>query len=193
LLGAGRVIAIDQVAERLEMARAEGKAETIDFSEAHVLEQLREMTAGRGPDACIDAVGLEAHGHSIDALYDRARAATRVLATDRPHVLREAIMACRKGGTVSIPGVYGGLLDKIPMGAAFAKGLTFKMGQTHVHRYMKPLLQRIEKGEIDPSFLITHRAGLEDAPDAYAQFAEHREGYVKVVLKPSGVNGHGTD
>jgi threonine dehydrogenase-like Zn-dependent dehydrogenase len=190
LLGAGRVIAIDQVAERLEMARAEGKAETIDFSQEHVLERLRELTAGRGPDSCIDAVGLEAHGHSIDALYDRARAATRVLATDRPHVLREAIMACRKGGTVSIPGVYGGLLDKIPMGAAFAKGLTFKMGQTHVHRYMKPLLGRIEQGEIDPSFLITHRASLEEAPNAYAEFAERRDGYIKVVLKPGTVNGH---
>src|SRR5581483_5162917 len=135
-----------------------------NFAEEHVLERLREMTGGRGPDACIDAVGLEAHGKSVDAIYDRVKAATRVLATDRPHVLREAIIACRKGGTVSIPGVYGGLLDKVPLGAAFGKGLTFKMGQTHVHRYMKPLLQRVQDGEIDPSFLITHRMRLEEAP-----------------------------
>ncbi len=184
LLGAERVIAVDEVAERLELARTEGKAETIDFSEEHVLERLRDMTGGLGPDSCIDAVGMEAHGHSIDALYDRVRAATRVLATDRPHVLREAIMACRKGGTVSLAGVYGGLLDKVPMGAAFGKGLTFKMGQTHVQRYMKPLLQRIQQGEIDPSFLITNRMGLDDAPDAYAQFAERRDGCIKVVLTP---------
>jgi threonine dehydrogenase-like Zn-dependent dehydrogenase len=184
LLGAERVIAVDEVAERLELARTEGKAETIDFSEEHVLERLRDMTGGLGPDSCIDAVGMEAHGHSIDALYDRMRAATRVLATDRPHVLREAIMACRKGGTVSLAGVYGGLLDKVPMGAAFSKGLTFKMGQTHVHRYMKPLLQRVQQGEIDPSFLITNRLSLDDAPDAYAQFAERRDGCIKVVLTP---------
>ncbi len=184
LLGAERVIALDQVPERLAMARTQGKAETIDFSEEHVPARLREMTGGRGPDSCIDAVGMEAHGHSIDAIYDRVRAATRVLATDRPHALREAIMACRKGGTVSLAGVYGGFLDKVPMGAAFGKGLTFKMGQTHVHRYMKPLLDQIQDGKIDPSFLITDRVSLDDAPDAYARFAERRDGCIKVVLKP---------
>ena len=184
LLGAERVIAIDQVAERLEMARTEGKAETIDFSQEHVLERLRELTGGRGPDACIDAVGLEAHGHSIDALADRVKAATRVLESDRPHVLREAIMACRKGGTVSVPGVYGGLLDKMPMGAAFAKGLTFKMGQTHVHRYLQPLLALIEQGKIDPSFVITHRMRLEDATAGYDQFAQHEGGCIKIVMQP---------
>jgi len=184
LLGAERVIAIDQVAERLEMARTDGKAETIDFSQEHVLERLRELTGGRGPDACIDAVGLEAHGHSIDALADRVKAATRVLESDRPHVFREAIMACRKGGTVSVPGVYGGLLDKMPMGAAFAKGLTLRMGQTHVHRYLPPLLGLIEQGKIDPSFVITHRMRLEDATAGYDQFARREGGCIKIVLQP---------
>src|SRR5437016_2492977 len=184
LLGAERVIAIDQVPERLHMAREQGGAETIDFSKEHVLETLKEMTGGRGPDACIDAVGLEAHGHAPDAVYDRIKAATRVLETDRPHALREAIQACRKGGTVSIPGVYGGLLDKMNFGAAFAKGLTFKMGQTHVHRYLRPLLERIERGEIDPSFVITHRMRLDEAPHGYEIFKHKEDGCVKVVLKP---------
>jgi threonine dehydrogenase-like Zn-dependent dehydrogenase len=184
LLGAERVIAIDQVPERLDLARRQGRAETIDFASEHVLERLRELTGGQGPDACIDAVGLEAHGHSLDALYDRARAATRVLATDRPHVLREAIMACRKGGTISIPGVYAGLLDKVPLGAAFGKGLTLKMGQTHVMRFMRPLLERIQKGDFDPTFVITHRIGLDQVPEAYEHFANREDGYIKVVLKP---------
>jgi len=184
LLGADRVIAIDQVAERLLMARARSKAETIDFSKEHVLERLNELTGGRGPDSCIDAVGLEAHGHSIDAIYDRVKAATRVLETDRPHALREAIQACRKGGTVSIPGVYGGLLDKMNFGAAFGKGLTMKMGQTHVHKYLRPLLQRIEDGQIDPTFVISHRMSLEEAPGAYEKFGKREDGYTKVVLKP---------
>src|SRR3989440_2750683 len=184
LLGAERVIAIDQVPERLHMAREQGAAETIDFSKEHVLETIKEKTGGRGPDACIDAVGLEAHGHAPDAIYDRVKAATRVLETDRPHALREAIQACRKGGTVSIPGVYGGLLDKMNFGAAFAKGLTFKMGQTHVHRYLRPLLERIERGEIDPSFVITHRMSLEDAPHGYKIFGDRADGCIKIVLKP---------
>jgi threonine dehydrogenase-like Zn-dependent dehydrogenase len=183
LLGAERVIAIDDTPERLQMAREQGQAETIDFSKVPVLEQLKELTGGRGPDACIDAVGLEAHGTSIDAIYDRVKAAT-ILATDRPHVLREAIMACRKGGTVSLAGVYGGLLDKIPMGAAFGKGLTFKMGQTHVHKYLGPLLERIQRGEIDPSFVITHRLKLGDAAKGYAMFKHKDDGCIKVVLKP---------
>src|SRR5919108_1008394 len=169
LLGAERVIAIDHVPERLRMAREQGKAETIDFDEVEVIETLKDLTAGRGPDACIDAVGLEAHGASPDAIYDRVKAAL-FLATDRPHALREAIQACRKGGTVSIPGVYGGFLDKVPVGAAFAKGLTLKMGQTHVHRYLRPLLGRIERGEIDPSYIVTHPMPLNDAPHGYRLF-----------------------
>lgn len=183
MLGAGRVIAIDEVPERLKMAREHGRAETIDFSEVDVFEQLKEMTGGRGPDSCVDAVGLEAHGTTPDAILDRAKAAM-YLATDRPHVLREAINACRKGGTVSVPGVYGGFLDKIPFGAAFAKGLTMKMGQTHVQKYLGPLLSRIQKGEIDPSFVITHRLDLADASNGYDIFKHKNENCIKVVLKP---------
>ena len=183
MLGAGRVIAIDEVPERLQMAREQGRAETIDFSQVNVFDQLKEMTGGRGPDSCVDAVGLEAHGTTPDAIYDRAKAAM-YLATDRPHVLREAINACRKGGTVSVPGVYGGFLDKIPFGAAFAKGLTMKMGQTHVHKYLGPLLSRIQKGEIDPSFVITHRLNLSDASSGYDIFKQKHENCIKVILKP---------
>ena len=131
----------------------------------------------------VDAVGLEAHGTTLGALYDRAKASL-FMATDRPTVLRQVIMACRKGGVVSIPGVYGGFLDKIPFGAAFAKGLTMKMGQTHVHRYMRPLLDRIDRGEIDPSFVITHRFNLSDAPTAYETFLRDKDECVKVVMKP---------
>ncbi len=183
MLGAERVIAIDRVPERLEMARR-GKAETLDFNDADVVEKLKELTGGRGPDACIDAVGMEAHGTAIDALYDRAKQAVR-LETDRPHALRQCIQACRPGGTVSIPGVYGGLIDKFPIGAAFAKGLTFKMGQTHTPKYMKPLLERIERGEIDPSFVITHRVNIDDAPRMYDTFRKHDDHCVKVVMKPN--------
>ncbi len=183
MLGAGRVIAIDSVPERLQMARDEGKAETLDFNDEDIFDKLKEMTGGRGPDRCIDAVGLEAHGATIDALYDRAKAAL-FMATDRPHALRQAIHACRKGGTVSIPGVYGGFLDKFPFGAAFNKGLTLKMGQTHMRRYMKPLLERIERGEIDPSFVITHRMSLEDAPAGYETFKHKEDNCIKIVLKP---------
>jgi threonine dehydrogenase-like Zn-dependent dehydrogenase len=141
------------------------------------------MTGGRGPDVCIDAVGLESYGHAFDALYDYAKAAL-YMATDRMHALRQAIHCCRKGGTVSIPGVYGGLPDKLPLGSAFAKGLTFRMGQTHMHRYMKPLLERIKKGEIDPSFIITHRLRLDDAADGYAAFKGNQNDVIKVVMKP---------
>jgi threonine dehydrogenase-like Zn-dependent dehydrogenase len=183
LLGAERVIALDDSPGRLEMAR-QGKAETLNFASANVVEALKAMTGGRGPDACIDAVGMEAHGTAIDALYDRVKQAA-MLETDRPHALRQAIQACRKGGTISIPGVYGGLIDKFPIGAAFAKGLTFKMGQTHVPRYMQPLLDRIQKGEIDPSFLITHRVKIEEAPEAYRTFRNHKDGCVKVVMNPN--------
>lgn len=141
------------------------------------------LTGGQGPDACIDAVGLEAHGTTVDAWYDRAKA-SMYLATDRPHAVRQAITACRKGGTVSIPGVYGGWLDKFPLGAAFAKGLTLKMGQTHMHKYMPGLLNRIERGELDPSFIITHRVTLDDAPTMYRTFREKHDNCVKVVMKP---------
>jgi threonine dehydrogenase-like Zn-dependent dehydrogenase len=183
LLGAERVIAIDDIGYRLDMARSRCKAEAIDFSQEDVLTRLDEMTSGRGPDACIDCVGLEAHGHSIGALYDHAKTSL-YLATDRANVLRQAILACRKGGTVSVPGVYGGLLDKVPFGAAFGKGLTFRMGQTHVHRYLKPLLERIRKGEIEPRSIISHRLPLEQAPAAYEIFNTKRENCVKVVLTP---------
>ncbi len=183
LLGAERVIALDDVPERLELAR-QGKAEVLNFEDIDVVETLKELTGGRGPDACIDAVGMEAHGTAIDALYDRAKAAM-MLESDRPHVLRQCIQSCRKGGTVSIPGVYGGLIDKFPIGAAFAKGLTFKMGQTHVPRYMKKLLDHIQNGDIDPSFLITHRVKLDDAPDAYETFRKHSDHCIKVVLNPN--------
>ncbi|MEQ8849740.1 zinc-dependent alcohol dehydrogenase [Botrimarina sp.] len=186
-LGAERVIAIDQVPERLEMARRHTGAETINFAEADVASELDAMTGGMGPDRCIDAVGLESHGESIDAIYDRVKQSV-FLATDRIHALRQAIYACRKGGTVSMPGVYGGFLDKVPLGAAFSKGLKFAMGQTHVHRYMQPLLERItgdgNGGGFDPTFLITHRVPLRDAPDAYRMFNEQKGECIKVVLQP---------
>jgi threonine dehydrogenase-like Zn-dependent dehydrogenase len=183
LLGADRVIAIDRFVERLELAATFGKAEVLDYEALDVVEALREMTGGRGPDACIDAVGTEAHGVTVGWLYDRAKQAL-MLETDRPHVLRQAIMACRKGGVVSVPGVYGGFVDKLPLGAAFAKALTFRMGQTHVHRYMRPLLDRIERGEIDPTAIVTHRLPLEDAPRGYEMFDTKRDGCVKVVMTP---------
>ena len=183
LLGAERVIAIDRFPERLALAAAEGKAEVLNYEEEDVHETLRALTGGQGPDACIDAVGLEAHGTTLDAWYDRAKVAM-YMGTDRPHALRQAINACRKGGTVSIPGVYGGFLDKFPLGAAFAKGLTLKMGQTHMHKYMPLLLDRIEKGEIDPSFVITHRMTLDDAPEMYKTFREKQDDCIKVVMKP---------
>jgi len=183
MLGAERVIALDRFPERLRMAAEQSKAEVFNYEGVDVVEVLKQMTGGRGPDACIDAVGLEAHGTSIDAINDTAKQKTR-LATDRPHVLRQAIQACGKGGTVSIPGVYGGFLDKIPFGAAFAKGLTFKMGQTNVHRYLHPLMERIQKGDIDPSFVITHTMKLDDAPHAYDIFKHKEDNCIKVVLKP---------
>jgi threonine dehydrogenase-like Zn-dependent dehydrogenase len=183
MLGAGRVIAIDRFPDRLYLAREWGAAEVLNYAETDVLGELHEMTGGMGPDACIDAVGMEAHGTTVDAVYDRVKHAAR-LATDRPHVLRQAIQACRKGGTVSIPGVYAGFLDKMNFGAAFAKGLTFRMGQTHVHRYIKPLLARIAAGEIDPSRIVSHRLLLDDAPDGYAMFLEKANGCTKIVMRP---------
>jgi threonine dehydrogenase-like Zn-dependent dehydrogenase len=148
-----------------------------------VLESLRDLTGGRGPDACIDAVGLEAHVHGFEGWYDRVKTAL-FMETDRPSVLREAIHACRKGGTVSIPGVYGGFVDKIPFGAAFAKGLKMKMGQTHVHKYMPLLLDLIEQKQVDPAFVITHRVSLDEAPEAYRIFRDKQDECIKVVLKP---------
>jgi len=183
MLGAGRVVAIDRVPERLKMAR-ESKAETINFDEDKVYDRLMEMTRGRGPDRVIDAVGCEAHhAGAVDAVYDKARALVGV-GTDRAHALREAIMCCRKAGTVSIPGVYVGFPDKLPLGAAMNKGLTFKMGQTHTQRYTAPLLERIQRGEIDPSFVITHRISLDDAAQGYADFKKHQDQCIKFVLKP---------
>jgi threonine dehydrogenase-like Zn-dependent dehydrogenase len=183
LLGAGRVIAIDSVAGRLQLAQRQVDAIPINFEREDVLDRLKQLTGGRGPDACIDAVGLEAHGVTLDAYYDRVKTAT-YLATDRSNALRQAIHACRKGGVVSIPGVYGGFLDKFPLGAAFSKGLTFKMGQTHVMKYLAPLLARIERGEIDPSFVITHRLPIDEAAGAYRTFRDHKDECIKVVLKP---------
>jgi len=182
LLGADRVIAIDRFPERLRMAREKAGAETINYEQLNVLEALDEMTGGRGPDACIDAVGMEAHAPGVYGLYDRVKQAA-MLETDRPIALREAILACRKGGTVSVPGVYGGFLDKIPFGAAMNKALTIKTGQTHVQRYMQPLLERIQKGEIDPSFVITHQMPLDEAPEAYRMFRDKQDECIKVVLK----------
>jgi threonine dehydrogenase-like Zn-dependent dehydrogenase len=183
MLGAERVIAIDRFPERLRLAESVGKAEVLNYEDLDVIEELKERTGGRGPDACIDAVGMEAHGRSVSAFYDRAKQAVR-LETDRPTALREAIQACRKGGTVSIPGVYGGFADKVPLGAAFAKGLTIRMGQTHVHRYLRPLLNRIQRAEIDPSFVITHRMALDDAPRGYRMFRDKEDECIKVVLRP---------
>ena len=183
LLGAGRVIAIDSVARRLQLAQRQFGAIPINFEQDDVFDRLKQLTGGRGPDACIDAVGLEAHGVTLDAYYDRVKTAT-FLATDRSNALRQAIHSCRKGGVVSIPGVYGGFLDKFPLGAAFSKGLTFKMGQTHVMKYMAPLLKRIENGEIDPSFVITHRLPIDEAASAYRTFRDQKDECIKVVLKP---------
>jgi threonine dehydrogenase-like Zn-dependent dehydrogenase len=183
LLGAKQVVVIDRVPERLEMARA-GGAVTIDFDHESVLERLHDLTGGKGPEKCIDAVGMESHAtRSLDAMYDRAKQAI-MAETDRPHVLREMIYVCRPAGILSVPGVYGGLIDKIPFGASMNKGLTWRMGQTHVNRWTDDLLKRIEDGQIDPSFVITHRVRLEDGPDMYKTFRDKKDGCIKVVLKP---------
>lgn len=183
LLGAERVVAVDRYPERMEMAR-QGGAEILNYEEVDVIEELKEMTGGRGPDSVIDAVGMEAHGTGLGYLYDKVTQAT-MMQTDRPTALRQVIQACRKGGTVSIPGVYGGIIDKVPMGAAFNKGLTLKMGQTHVQRLLPQLLEYIQSGDIDPSFVITHRVPLERAPEMYKTFRDKEDGCIKVVLKPN--------
>jgi len=183
MMGAEQVICIDNVPERLSMARA-GGAITINFDEESVLERLSELTRGKGPEKCIDSVGMEAHAaRSIDSMYDRAKQAL-MLETDRPHVLREMIYVCRPAGILSIPGVYGGLIDKVPFGAAMNKGLTFRMGQTHVNRWTDDLLKRIQEGQIDPTFVITHSVGLEQGPEMYKTFRDKQDGCIKVILKP---------
>jgi threonine dehydrogenase-like Zn-dependent dehydrogenase len=183
LLGAERVIAIDDVPERLQMARAHSRAETITLGASDIVQALKDMTGGRGPDACIDAVGMEVHGPGVMNAYDRTKQAMR-LETGRPTALRLAIQAVRKGGTVSIPGVYGGYVDKIPLGAVMTKALTLRSGQTHVQKYLRPLLERIMREEIDPSFVMTHRARPEDGPRMYRIFRDKQDGCVKVVLRP---------
>lgn len=186
LLGAERVIAIDRLPERLELARRLG-AEVIDYTAIgntlQVVDHLRAITGGRGPDACIDAVGLEAHGIGLEGFYDKIKQAVRA-ETGRPTALRQCILACRKGGTVSIPGVYGGLVDKVPMGALMNKGLTVRTGQTHVHRYLDKLLHRISEGQIDPAIIITHTRPLSEAAEMYATFSKKQDDCIKVVLKP---------
>lgn len=183
LLGAKQVVCIDRVPERLSMAEA-GGAITINFEEESVIERLSELTQGKGPEKCIDAVGMEAHATAtLDSIYDWAKQQV-MLESDRPHVLREMIYVCRAGGTLSVPGVYGGLIDKLPFGASMNKSLTWRMGQTHVRRWTDDLLRRIEEGQIDPSFVITHTVGLEDGPEMYKTFRDKEDGCIKVVLKP---------
>ena len=184
LLGAEQVVAIDHLPERLEMAEA-GGAITINFDEENVVERLNELTGGEGPEKCIDCIGMESHVSPTmpDTVYDRAKQIF-MAASDRPHVLREMIYVCRPGGLISIPGVYGGLADKIPMGAAMNKGLTFRMGQTHVQRWTPDLLQRIEEEQIDPSFVITHEVPLDMGPEMYRTFRDKQDSCIKVVLKP---------
>ncbi|RIH82003.1 putative zinc-binding alcohol dehydrogenase [Calidithermus terrae] len=188
LLGAGRVIAIDQDEQRLELARRHCQAETVNFRSLEhdgqtIVERLRDMTGGRGPDRCIDAVGMEAHGTGFGRLYDEIKTRLK-LESDRPFALRQAIQACRKGGTVSVIGVYGGLIDKFNIGAAFNKGLTLRMGQLHAQRYVGMLLEKVSKGELDATFPITHRMSLEEAPRAFETFKNHHDGCCRVVLRP---------
>lgn len=183
MLGAERVIAIDRIPERLKMAREQSGAEIINYEEVDAGEALKEMTGGRGPDACVDAVGLEAHGMGAEGLYDKVKQAVR-LETDRPNILRQMIVSCRKGGTLSVMGVYAGFVDKMPMGAAFNKGLTIRMGQMHGQKYIPMLIERVLKGEIDPSFVFTHQLPLEEAKQGYEMFKHKRDNCIKVLLKP---------
>lgn len=183
LLGAERVIGIDRFPERLSMARKNG-VETLNYEDTDILEALNEMTGNRGPDACIDAVGMEAHTPGPLYAYDRAKQAM-MLETDRPMALRQAIIACRNGGVISIIGVYGGFIDKFPIGSVMNRSLTIRTGQCHVQRYMRPLLERIEKGDIDPSFVITHRLRLDQAPEGYEMFKNKEDNCIKVVLRPN--------
>ena len=182
LLGAEKVIALDYIPERRALAEKAG-ATTLDAGTEDLVDVLRELSGGRGPDVCIDAVGFECHGDSFVDKIDAVKAATKI-APDRGHVLRQAILACRKGGTLSVPGVYAGFADSLPTGMMMNKALTIKTGQTHTHRYLKPLLERIEKGEIDPSFVISHRLKLTEAADGYQTFYEKKDGCTKIVLTP---------
>jgi threonine dehydrogenase-like Zn-dependent dehydrogenase len=183
MLGAERIIAIDRFPYRLEMAQSKaGATDVINYEEDNVQEVIKELTGGRGPDACIDAVGMEAHGHGLQYAYDRTKQIARI-ELDRPIALREAILACRNGGIVSVIGVYAGFIDKFPMGSVMNRSLTIKSGQCHVHRYMKPLLDRIERGDIDPTFIITHTLPLEQAPQGYDMFVHKANDCMKVVLK----------
>jgi threonine dehydrogenase-like Zn-dependent dehydrogenase len=181
MLGAENVVAIDRIPERLDLA-ARGGAQVINYEEMDVSEALREITGGRGPDACIDAVGMEAHSPGLMYAYDRAKQAM-MMETDRPIALREAIMNCRNGGTVSIAGVYGGVLDKVPFGSIMNRSLKVKTGQTHVQHYLEPLLEKIENGDIDPSFVITHRLNLDQAPEGFEMFNNKEDHCIKIVLK----------
>jgi threonine dehydrogenase-like Zn-dependent dehydrogenase len=181
IMGAHRVIAIDHYRTRLDLAKRLG-AEILDYREVDVREALAEMTGGIGPDAVIDAVGLEAHGISIDNIMDQVKSMA-FLVTDRAHAFREAVLSVRKGGSVSVPGVYGGFADKFPVGAFMEKGLTMKTGQTHVQRYLKPLLEQIEQGKIDTTFLISHHAPLEQAPEMYKHWHDDQDQYTKIVLQ----------
>ena len=184
LLGAERIIAIDRFPERLRLAQEQWQAEVLNYEDVDdAFETLKLMTGGRGPDRCIDAVGMEGHGHTLDAIYDKVKQVMRVQ-FDRAHSLRQAIHACRKGGTVSVPGVYAGFIDKFPFGTAFAKGLNIRMGQTHVHNYTRKLLDHIERGDIDPSVIISHRVALDDAPEMYRLFRDKQDECIKVVMKP---------
>jgi threonine dehydrogenase-like Zn-dependent dehydrogenase len=183
MLGAERVIAIDRFEYRLRIARERAGAETLNYEQVSVHDTLKEMTGGRGPDHCIDAVGMEGHAPGLVGAYDRVKT-TLFMETDRPVALRQAILACRSGGTVSVAGVYGGFIDKFPMGAIVNRSLTIRSGQTHVHRYMRPLLERIERGEIDPSFIITHRMRLDEAPEGFSMFNDKQDECLKIVLKP---------
>jgi threonine dehydrogenase-like Zn-dependent dehydrogenase len=182
LMGAERVIAIDHFPRRLELAKQFG-AETINYEQTKTYEALMEMTGGVGPDACIDAVGLEAHGAFVDNILDQIKVST-FLGTDRAHVIRQVILACRKGGRVSMPGVYGGFVDKFPLGAFMEKGLTLRTGQTHVQKYMQPLYTAIAEGKIDTTFMISHRAGLDAGPELYQKWHDEQDAYTKIVLKP---------
>jgi len=188
MMGAERVIAIDDVPERLAMAERQSDGEALRPGDTgnslRMVEALRDMTGGRGPDACIDAVGTEAHGLGLEGWYDSVKQ-TMQMETERPVALRQAILAARKGGTVSIPGVYGGMADKIPLGALMNKALTIRTGQTHVHKYLQPLLQFVEQGDLDPGFVITHRMTLEEAPTAYRRFCDKTNGCIKVVMRPT--------
>jgi threonine dehydrogenase-like Zn-dependent dehydrogenase len=183
LLGAERIIAIDRFPERLSMAQRESRAFTLNYEEVDVLDALRELTGGRGPDACIDAVGMEGHAPGLLGAYDKVKQSLK-LESDRPVALRQAIRAVRNGGHLSVPGVYGGLVDKLPFGSIVQGAITVKTGQTHVQRYLRPLLELIERGDIDPSFIVTHRMALEDAAEGFALFNDKQDECIKIVLKP---------